>query len=154
MGLFDGREGLVYEHHQLFQSMLRRIQEIGAIHGLRSPQAFGRWFAEMYFHEPRDFVVADGPGDAKVDLFFNTSDGREVEHHVLNTKFTDKYNSIAPVAFYNKITAFCQAFINKANRDNYLSRMVRSDLRPDYRKLFEHYDQGRARLYFLTKQQA
>ncbi len=57
---------------------------------------------------------ADGPGDAKVDLFFTTSNGREVRHHILNTKFTENYNSTAPVSFYNEITSFWQAFKNKS----------------------------------------
>jgi hypothetical protein len=130
--------------------MLDRIQDTGAENGLRLPQAFGRWFAEMYFEDPVDFRYADGPGDAKVDLIFTTSNGKEVRHHILNTKFTEKYDSTAPVAFYNEITALWRAFKNKSNRHNYLEAMVRKELRPEYLKLFEHFDEGRAQLYFLT----
>ena len=140
----------MYEHKQLFDSSLDRIREVGGENGLKLPQAFARWFADMYFEQPRDFFPADGPGDAKVDLFFNTSNGKEVTHHVLNTKFTEKYNSIAPVAFYNEVTAFWQAFKNKSNRSNYLSAIPRHELRPHYAKLFDHFDEGRAHLYFLT----
>jgi AIPR protein len=140
----------MYEHKQLFDSMLDRIREVGAENGLRLPQAFGRWFADMYFEEPDHFSYADGPGDAKVDLFFTTSNGREVRHHILNTKFTATYNSTAPVSFYSEITAFWQAFKNKSNRANYLEKMVRRELRPQYSKLFEYFDDGRAQLYFLT----
>jgi site-specific DNA-cytosine methylase len=141
---------MMYEHRQLFDSMLERIREIGAENGLKPPQAFGRWFAGMYFDEPREFFYADGPGDAKIDLFFTTSDGREVRHHVLNTKFTETYNSTAPRSFYDEITAFWQAFKNKSNRANYLEKIARRDVRLYYSKLFEHYDDGRAHLYFLT----
>jgi hypothetical protein len=140
----------MYEHKQLFDSMIERIEDVGAEHGLSSPQAFPRWFAEMYFEEPQKYFPADGPGDGKVDLFFNTSNGKDVCHHVLNTKFTDKYNSTAPVSFYNEITSFWQAFRNKANQSNYLAKVVRKELRPHYARLFEHYQAGRARLYFLT----
>ena len=140
----------MYEHKQLFDSMLDRIREVGAENGRRLPQAFGQWFAEMYFEEPRGIMYADGPGDAKVDLFFTTSNGKEVRHHVLNTKFTETYNATAPVSFYNEITAFWQAFKNKSNRGNYLETMVRKELRRDYAKLFDYYDDGRANLYFLT----
>src|SRR5262249_28795562 len=110
----------MYEHKQLFDSMLERVRAVGSANGLKQPQAFPRWFAEMYFEGPRDFVVADGPGDAKVDLFFSTTNGKGVRHHILNTKFTEAYNSTAPVAFYNEITSFWQAFKNKSNRTNYL----------------------------------
>jgi hypothetical protein len=140
----------MYEHKQLFDSMLERIGDVGAENGVRPPQAFPRWFADMYFEDPRDFVVADGPGDAKVDLFFTTTNGKQVRHHILNAKFTETYNSTAPVAFYNEITSFWQAFKNKSNRANYLERIVRRDLKRHYSKLFDYYDEGHAQLSFLT----
>ena len=140
----------MYEHKQLFNSMLERVREVGAENGLKAPQAFGRWFADMFFEQPRDFFYADGPGDAKVDLFFSTSNGREVRQHVLNTKFTENYNSTAPVSFYNEITSFWQAFKNKANRADYLEKIARRDVRQHYSRLLDAYDDGRADLYFLT----
>ncbi len=139
----------MYEQKQLFEFVLDRIGDTGAEHGLKSPQAFGRWFAGMYFDKPQNFSIADGSGDGKVDLFFQTSNGKEVDHYILNTKFTEKYNAPAPVAFYDEITRFWQAFANKANRDAYLA-VVRPELKPKYRKLFEYYDNGKAHLFFVT----
>lgn len=140
----------MYENKQLFDFMLNRIGEVGAQYGLKRPQAFGRWFAEMYFQDPQNIFISDGSGDAKIDLFFNTTNGHDVQHYIINTKFTDKYNALAPVAFYNEITAFWGAFANVGNRGTYLSEIVRPELRPHYKKLFEHYDQGRAHLFFVT----
>jgi hypothetical protein len=139
----------MYEQKQLFDLILYRVDDTASENGLKLPQAFGRWFASMYFDKPQNFSISDGGGDGKVDLFFQTSDGRNVDHFVLNTKFTEKYNAAAPVAFYDEITRFWQAFANKANRDAYLS-VVRTELKPKYRKLFEYYDDGNAELFFVT----
>ena len=126
----------MFENKQLFDFMLRRIHEVGNVNGLKSPQAFGRWFAEMYFKNPHDIFISDGSGDAKIDLFFNSTNGQNTEHYVVNTKYTEKYNSLAPVAFYNEINAFWQAFANEGNRETYPSSIVREELRPRYKKLF------------------
>jgi hypothetical protein len=138
------------ENRELFDFMIRRVKEVGAANGLKPPQAFGRWFADTYFQKPRDIFIPDGAGDAKIDLFFNTVNGKNIEHCVLNTKFTEKYNSLAPVAFYNEINSFWQAFANSGNRQSYLSNVVRPELRPHYKKLFKHYDEGSANLFFVT----
>jgi hypothetical protein len=60
----------MYEQKQLFDFMLARIEDVGSEYGLKVPQAFGRWFASMYFDNPNDFSIPDGSGDGKVDLFF------------------------------------------------------------------------------------
>lgn len=138
-----------YEQKQLFDFVLDRVEDTASENGLKLPQAFGRWFAGMYFDKPQNFSISDGSGDGKVDLFFETTDGRNVNHFVLNTKFTEKYNAAAPVAFYDEITRFWQAFHNAANRDAYLS-VVRRELKPKYRKLFDYYDAGNAELFFVT----
>jgi hypothetical protein len=49
----------------------------------------------------------------------------------------------------DEINRFWQAFANKANRDAYLS-VVRPELKPKYRKLFEYYDNGKGHLFFVT----
>ncbi|MGB2624328.1 MAG: AIPR family protein [Candidatus Acidiferrum sp.] len=139
----------MYEQKQLFDFILDRVEDTASENGLKLPQAFGRWFASMYFDKPQNFFISDGSGDGKVDLFFETSDGRNVDHLVLNTKFTEKYNASAPVGFYDEISRFWQAFANKANRNSYLS-VVRTELKPKYRKLFEYYDDGNAQLFFVT----
>ena len=139
----------MYEQKQLFDFILDRVEDTASNNALKLPQAFGRWFASMYFDKPQNFFISDGSGDGKVDLFFETSDGRSVDHFILNTKFTEKYNASAPVSFYDEINRFWQAFANKANRNSYLS-VVRTELRPKYRKLFEYYDAGNAQLFFVT----
>ena len=139
----------MYEHKHLFDFMLSRVGDVGSVTGLKPPQAFGRWFAETYFQRPADIFVSDGSKDGKVDLFFHTNSGRDVAYYVLNTKFTEKYNAPAPVAFYDEITRFWQSFANKQNRGAYLG-LVRPELKPHYKKLYERYDAGVAQLFFVT----
>ena len=134
---------------QLFEFMLGRVKEIAAESGLKAPQAFGKWFATTYFANPQDFFCSDGSGDGKVDSFFQVTNGKEVQHYVLNTKFTEKFDRIAPVAFYDEITRFSQAFKNKTARDQYLD-LVRSELKQRYKKLFQYYDDGLVELLFVT----
>jgi hypothetical protein len=139
----------VFDKKQLFNFMMDRIQDVGKIYGLKEPQAFGRWFAGMYFSNPTDFRSTDGSGDGKVDLFFRASENDSVESHVLNTKFTRNYDSPAPVSFYDEITRFWQAFANKAARKDFL-KTVREEQRPDYKRLWIGYDEGRTNLMFVT----
>lgn len=139
----------MYERQQLFDFMLNRIKDVKAMHSLEEPQAFARWFCEMYFLRPQDIYIPDGSKDGKVDLFLKTTDEESVTHHILNTKFTRKYNESAPVVFYDEITRFWKAFNNRAARKPYL-QTVRDELRNRYRTLFERYDAGAARLMFVT----
>jgi len=139
----------MYEAKQLFDFMLARISDVGKETGLKAPQAFPRWFAQMYFQRPQEVLPSDGAGDAKIDTFFHVVNGKSVEHFVVNSKFTESYNKLAPVAFYDELERFWQAFANKVNRSSYL-KLARPDLRPRYRKLFDHYDGGKAHLVFLT----
>lgn len=140
----------MYENKKLFDFLIRRVRDTAALRGLNPPQAFGRWFAELYFQNPLELFISDGSGDAKIDLFFKASSGSKIEHHILNTKFTENYDVLAPVSFYNEITAFWQAFANSGNRNNYLSKVARSDVRRHYKTLFKEYDAGRAHLVFVT----
>jgi AIPR protein len=138
------------EKSGLFDFMLKRIKDTGNKFGLEEPQAFGRWFLNMYFREPQDVFVSDGSKDGKVDIFFTTHNGSTVQYHVMNTKYTGEYNRGAPVAFYQEITYFWHAFENKESRESYLATAVKLELRPKYRQLFEAYDAGRANLIFVT----
>ena len=134
----------------LFEFMLERVKETQKQHLDGEPQAFGRWFAELFFMSPRDIFVSDGSKDGKIDLFFTTDNGKTVIHHVLNTKFTKEFNKIAPPSFYQEIKYFWQAFENHAARAAYLEKAVKQELRPKYRQLFERYDNGAAELMFVT----
>jgi hypothetical protein len=134
----------------LFRFMLDRVSEVGQENGLPKPQAFARWFANLYFDHPKDIFISDGTKDGKVDLFLTTHDEDAVQHYVLNSKFISIYNEKAPVNFYDEITRFRNAFANKPARPAFLKKTIRPELRPHYKKLFERYDNGRARLVFIT----
>lgn len=134
----------------LFQFLLDRVNETKKEHLDAEPQAFGRWFANLYFQDPRDIFISDGSRDGKIDLFFTTYNGKSVRHHILNTKFTKEYNKIAPPAFYEEITKFWQVFENTGARASYLARTIKPELRSRYKKLFERYDAGEAELIFVT----
>lgn len=134
---------------QLFDFMLDRVAEFSIDSGLKPPQAFAKWFASFYFPNPNDFFSSDASGDGKVDAFFHVTNGKEVQHYLLNTKFTEKYDAPAPVAFYDEITRFWQSFRNREARPAYL-KTVRPELRQRYRKLFDYYDNGHAELVFVT----
>ena len=134
----------------LFEFMLERVKETQNKHLDGEPQAFGRWFAELFFMNPRDIFVSDGSKDGKIDLFFATDNGKTVQHHVLNTKFTKEFNKIAPPSFYQEIKYFWHAFENRASRAAYLEKAVKQELRPKYKQLFERYDNGAAELMFVT----
>ena len=134
----------------LFDFTLRQIKATADAHGDRMPQAFGRWFASMFFPGHSQIVITDGCGDGKIDLLVTCYTGKRVRHHILNTKFTNTYEKRSPVSFYDELTRFWQAFENKANRPEYLANVVREPLRPHYRKLFALYDDHDAQLYFVT----
>lgn len=134
----------------LFEFLIDRVRETQRQHLEKEPQAFGRWFAELFYTQPRDLFVSDGPKDGKIDLFFTTHNGKEVTHHALNTKFTKEFNKIAPPSFYQEIKYFSQAFDNVAARAPYLAKAVKPELRPRYRSLFERYDAGMTELMFVT----
>lgn len=138
------------EKSDLFDFMLSRVRETQKDHLDAEPQAFGRWFAGLFFMSPRDMFVSDGSKDGKIDLFFTTHNGKSVLHHVLNTKFTKDFNKIAPPSFYQEIKYFWQAFENREARSGYLEKAVKAELRPRYNQLFERYDNGAAELMFVT----
>ena len=140
----------VTNKQELFNVILNRVSEVSLRKGLRKPQAFGRWFVEMYYLEPQGIFVSDGSHDGKVDLFFNTNNGKVVKHHIVNSKYTEGYNKLAPPAFYQEIAYFVQAFQNISQRDLFLSKSVKPELHTRYRSLFERFDEGDAELIFLT----
>jgi AIPR protein len=134
----------------LFQFMLDRVKDTQKLHLEAEPQAFGRWFAELFFMNPQDMFISDGSRDGKIDLFFTTHNQKSVLHHVMNTKFTKDFNRIAPPSFYEELKYFWQAFENRSARDGYLEKAVKSELRIHYKRLFERYDHGAAELMFVT----
>ena len=138
------------QRKDLFDFMLRKIKQTADSSGDRLPQAFGRWFANMYFGRVNDISIVDGSGDGKVDLIVSCIKGSRVKYHILNTKFTNEYDKSSPVSFYDEITRFWQAFENKASRGEYLGKVVRNDLKKHYSKWFKYYDDGDASLFFVT----
>ena len=139
----------MYELRDLFDFMLDRVRDVQNRSGIKDYHAFGRWFAEVYFPDPKDISTWDGSGDGRADVVFKTEADGELRYHVLNTKFTRKYNEIAPAYFSTEITTFWQAFANKSARPGYL-KGVRDELKDGFRKLFNRYDEGKAQLMFAT----
>lgn len=140
----------VQNRADLFEFMLDRVKDTQKLHVDSEPQAFGRWFAELFFMNPRDMFISDGSKDGKIDLFFTTHNGKTVLHHVLNTKFTKEFGKNAPPAFYEELKYFWQAFENRDARSAYLEKAVKAELRPRYKQLFARYDEGAAELMFVT----
>ena len=138
------------EKKELFDFMLERVREIARHGGLKDFQAFGKWFLEMYFLNPQDTFISDGARDGKVDIFFTTHNDKEVNHHILNTKFTEQYDKTAPGGFYEEINYLRRAFEDREWRSSYLEKRVKAELRPRYSTFFERYDEGAAHLYFVT----
>ncbi|HEX8493698.1 MAG TPA: AIPR family protein [Pyrinomonadaceae bacterium] len=138
------------ERKQLFDFMLDRVKEKARQTGLKDPQAFGKWFLEMYFLNPQDVFISDGSRDGKVDLFFTTHNNKVVEHHILNTKFTEQYDKTAPANFYEEVNYLRRAFDDKEARSTFLERRVKAELRKRYSVIFDRYDNDAAHLYFVT----
>jgi hypothetical protein len=134
----------------LFGFINRQVKEQANGQGVPSHRAFPRWFATMYYQNPEDFFASDGTGDGKVDCFFRTVSGNAVTHHAVNSKFTDSFNQTAPVAFYDEVIAFHHLFKESVGRDTFLKKKVNEELHRLYKKLFKAYEDGNARLLFLT----
>ena len=139
----------MYETRDLFDFMMDRIKDVQNRTATKDYHAFGRWFAQLYFQEPKEISSWDGSGDGKADVVFKTESDGDLQYHVLNTKFTKKFDVIAPPKFYDEVTTLWQAFANKDARTGYLKR-VDGQLKPRFRSLFDRYDEGRLALWFAT----
>jgi len=135
---------------ELFDFMLRSIKEKSKKCRLGEPQGFIKWFIEIYFLNPQEVFVSDGSKDGKIDCFFNTNNGRNVKHYLVNAKYTSDYDRKAPVKFYEEISYFCHVVQNKDTRGEYLQKAVKPELAQRYKKLFDYYDAGTANLVFVT----
>lgn len=80
------------QRKDLFEFMLKQIKTTADISGDRMPQAFGRWFINMYFPGITKTAITDGSGDGKVDILATSQAGKSVRHHILNMKFTNDYD--------------------------------------------------------------
>jgi hypothetical protein len=47
-----GTTPYMYQQKHLFDFILDRVEDTASENGLKRPQAFGRWFASMYFDKP------------------------------------------------------------------------------------------------------
>ncbi|HPA74153.1 MAG TPA: hypothetical protein PKY31_17915, partial [Spirochaetota bacterium] len=81
----------MYQRKDLFDFMIRKIKQTSELNGDRMPQAFGRWFSNLYFSGINNVLISDGSGDGKVDLFVECRKGTSLKYHILNTKFTTEY---------------------------------------------------------------
>lgn len=139
----------MHETAELFDFMIDRVKDVQNRTGAKDYHAFGRWFAQLYFLEPKDISTWDSSGDGKADVVFKTEEDGELRYHALNTKFTRQCDVIAPPKFYDEVTTFWQAFANKDARVGYLKR-VEQQLRGRFKGLFENYDEGKVDLLFAT----
>src|SRR5262245_12850887 len=103
----------MYERKELFDLIVNSVSETAVQHEQRLDQAFGQWFANLYFENPQGLYLSDGSRDGKVDLFFRAETSGLKQHVVVNTKFTKTYNEPAPRLFYDEVTRFWEAFANK-----------------------------------------
>jgi hypothetical protein len=140
----------IYESRYIFDLILERVKDVKQSKGYEEPQAFIYWFINIYFNSPQDIFISDGSRDGKVDAFFTTNDGRTVRHHIINSKYTEEYGKTAPVKFYEEVSYFLNAFENRHRRDEYLSRAVKAELQPYYKRIFDRFDDGQAELMFIT----
>ncbi len=53
------------ERKDLFAFMLERVKDTAKQYTLKDPQAFGRWFLNMYFRDPHGVIIPDGPKTAR-----------------------------------------------------------------------------------------
>jgi hypothetical protein len=139
----------MHETRDLFDFMMERIKDVQNQTATQDYHAFGRWFTQLYFQDPKDVSTWDGSGDGKADIVFKTEADGELRYHVLNTKFTKKYDVIAPPKFYDEITTLWQAFANPNARLDYLKR-VNPQLKPKFKALFDRYEDGKLDLWFAT----
>jgi hypothetical protein len=134
---------------ELFNFMLNQIDQKIEETKLRNYKAFPLWFLDLYFEKYQDFISSDGSNDGKVDAIFKTVVGSEITNYALNSKFTKNFERKTNSNIYNEINSFCQNFIEKEFRENYLKK-VKKELRPKYRELFNAFDRGQTKLIFLT----
>ena len=87
-------------NRKLFDFMLDRVKQVSAERSLALPQAFARWFVDLYFASPQDVLVSDGAWDGKVDLSCSFRDGGARHQLLLNSKFTESFEKRAPPQFY------------------------------------------------------
>ncbi|OHD70595.1 MAG: hypothetical protein A2W19_03390 [Spirochaetes bacterium RBG_16_49_21] len=57
----------MYQRKDLFDFMIHKIKQTSEINGDKMPQAFGRWFANLYFSGITSINISDGSGDGKVE---------------------------------------------------------------------------------------
>lgn len=138
------------EKKDYFELMLRMIREISTETGQKLPQAFIQWFINLYFLKPNDIFISDGSGDGKIDAFFTTNNGEIITHHVINSKFTSSFGSLASPKFYEEISYFYNTFKNKSVRHEFLDKAVNPQLRNKYEILYRNFDNDKTKLFFLT----
>jgi len=139
------------DRKELFNFMLECVRDLANTSVFDKPRAFSKWFLTLYYGLGPDakIRISDGSGDGKVDAFFPKVDDRTVTHVLVNSKFTETFDQIAPPKFYDEIVRFRRAFDDTDSRDAYL-KSVRATLRGQFALFFEQFDEGKAELIFVT----
>lgn len=133
----------------LFDQMLISINDLANEENEKPHRIFGKWFSQLYYPNFKECFISDGRGDGKVDFIPEFKKGKKLIHAVINSKYTETYDKLAPPEFYSEAMDFYNFFHNKKNRDQAIER-VRDGLRKKYLLLFEEYDEGDLELLFIT----
>lgn len=133
----------------LFDQMIISINDLANDENEKPYRIFGKWFSQLYYPNYKDCFVTDGRGDGKVDFIAEFKKGKRIIHAVINSKYTETYDKLAPPEFYSEATDFYNFFHNKKNRNEAIER-VREGLRKKYLSLFDEYDEGDLELLFIT----
>lgn len=133
----------------LFDQMIISINDLANEENEKAHKIFGKWFSQLYYPNFKDCIVSDGRGDGKVDFIAEFKKGKKIIHAVINSKYTETYDKLAPPEFYSEAMDFYNFFHNKKNRSEAIGR-VREGLRKKYLTLFDEYDEGDLELLFIT----
>ena len=95
------------KRRDIFELLKKLVDETAAETGRLQPQAFVKWFVDLYFPRSSDFFASDGSHDGKVDAFFKVTHGSDrVVRHVINSKFTSTFDQGAPGRYYDEAARF------------------------------------------------
>jgi hypothetical protein len=142
-------KNMVNYKKDLFDLMLISINDLANEENEKPYRIFGKWFSQLYYPNFRECFISDGRGDGKVDFIPEFKKGKKIIHAVINSKYTETYDKLAPPEFYSEAMDFYNFFHNKKNRSQAIER-VREGLRKKYLSLFDEYDEGDLELIFIT----
>ncbi len=139
------------DRKELFKFMIDRVSDVASLSFLDEPRAFTKWFLTLYcdLGPGVPIKISDGAGDGKIDAFTEKSVAGSTRSILVNSKFTETFDQIAPPKFYDEIIRFRRAFEDSEARQEYLDT-VKVSFRDSFEVFFDRYDEGLADLIFVT----